>query len=340
MALNSEHEESDSLIIDRREDRSFLMLLLQSLIKPFRPRLTKVSEPSHAGSRRLTPPCKKLRQHEVHERHVEHVWIYDVTFRGKSLESSSLRRIYYFAGGGWQMPPSAQHWALVAALAQRLANTIVSVVSYPLAPDNPASVSMPQLQRLYRVLMEQSGRQGERVVFAGDSAGGNVALSLVLWCSEASSEDEAALHHVPDAVFAISPSTDLRHEDANIGVFAKRDPILTPDSIKSTAAAWCKGGASQAESHDWTASDGRVSPILGPLEQFANKGISVHGVIGTADVLAPEALVFMERCRELRVRGRWLVWEKQMHCFPLAFTYGLPECIESLDWIVQVLSHG
>jgi hypothetical protein len=43
------------------------------------------------------------------------------------------------------------------------------------------------------------------------------------------------------------------------------------------------------------------------------------------------------KLEEFGVKGEWLVWEKQMHCFPLAWTYGLSEAKHGKDWILDLL---
>lgn len=341
-------QEGAMLVVDRRGDKSLLMSLLQAAIKPLRPRLVQAKSKDDPGaeSRRLSPPPKLARDHDVNERLVDDIWVYDVTNKNAQPPplhqspagdgASPARCIYYFAGGGWQTPPTPFHWALAAELASRLLGTTVSVVSYPLAPRCPASVSMSWLKTLYRTVLDQAARDGERVVLAGDSSGANVALSLVLWdVADAATSRRAQ----PVAVMAISPSTDLRHPDLGVQATAPQDPILTPSFVSSTSEAWC-GSRYREGDRDapWTAGDARVSPILAPIERAVEQGIRIHGIVGTFDVLAPEAMIFMERCRDAGVQGRWLVWEGQMHCFPLVFRYGLKEGVEAVNWMVDVLS--
>lgn len=110
------------------------------------------------------------------------------------------RSIYYFCGGSWNMPPSKDHWKLVAHLAVTLTKqgtpTTVSVVSHPLAPKSPAIVAFPMMEKLYYELFSPVATtapdpnnkddylpadvQIPEVILAGDSSGGNVALGLTL----------------------------------------------------------------------------------------------------------------------------------------------------------------
>lgn len=59
----------------------------------------------------------------------------------------------------------------------------------------------------------------------------------------------------------------------------------------------------------------------------AEAGVRLIGVTGGHDLLTPAALRFRDACCGRGVGGAWLHWEGQMHCFPLAFAYGLPEAV-------------
>ncbi|KAJ6441469.1 beta-lactamase [Purpureocillium lavendulum] len=365
-ASNDNAQSADTMTITTRRDKSIPMRLLHALIRPLRPRLVRSKPCARAESPRLSPPRRLSGTHTVAERRVDGIWLYDVArrrvdsagrtpkgdrSRAGSATASNKTRIYYFAGGGWLAPPSPQHWAFVGALTDRVPDVVLTVVSPPLAPACPASVSMPQLRTLYSSLMAQAARDGEAVVFAGDSSGGNLALCLTLWAL-ADEEDEKGPKHParhpgtrPTAVMVISPTTDLRHEHGGIETAAKSDPVSTVPFIRSTAKAWCARPSTQSLPGpdgptmwtSWTACDPRVSPALADLRLFARHGVQVHGVVGTADVLAPEAVDFMYSCRDAGAQGQWLVWEGQMHCFPLASRYRLRESVQALEWVVSVL---
>jgi acetyl esterase/lipase len=269
----------------------------------------------------------------VTERVVEDIYIYDIQPHGKPADRA-VKRIYYFSGGGWQTPPSNQHWQLCAELSSRIPEVSISLVSYPLAPKNPAPLAFPMLLKLYRVLMQDSKEAGETVILAGDSSGGNIVLSLAL---EALREDAESREQskgasedpwYPRAILAISPSIDLTRSNSDIEKLNDYDPLLTPDFVKSTAKAW---------QGDWDATDSRLSPINSDLSLLRKAGVKVHGVIGSYDILSPDAIKFRDRCAAEGVRGCWLQWDKQIHCFPLTFGYGVPEAAEAISWMVNVI---
>jgi acetyl esterase/lipase len=321
-----------AILVTSRTERSLYTAVLHILVRRIRRFLGQPPKQPPTGSAKLKPFKTVYKTCTVAERIVCDVYMYDIHPR-KLSKDGALKRIYYFAGGGWQSPPSSQHWQLCAKLARSMENTAITLVSYPLAPNNAAPSAFPWLLRLYRELMRQADEDGTKVILAGDSSGGNIVLSVVL---EALREDDEQLlagtleKPMPhcNAIMAISPSTDLTRSNPEIQKVMPRDPFLTPDFINQTAAAW-KG--------DWDAKDPRISPIFADVGLLAKYGIRVHAVTGSYDILSPDALMFRERCEKERVSGEWLEWDKQMHCFPLTWCYGLHEGREAVGWIIDVL---
>lgn len=159
----------------------------------------------------------------------------------------------------------------------------------------------------------------------------------------AMSQDEQGPH--PDDLLLISPAVDLRAKGPSRGAETmdslttlrsaeENDPLLTIDFINGTARAW--SGA-------WNPRHPRVSPGMTDvkdLEVLARAGIRLFCITGGYDVLAPDALLFKDKCIEAQVEGQWQHYERQMHCWPLAWTYGLPESKKAKDWILQTIDQG
>lgn len=321
----------DSTIqLTTRHDRSVLMILLHMLLRPFRNHVGRSGHARPKGSAELKSSPVGTKSSNVTHRVVCDIHVYDIVAK-EPAQSDTKKRIYYFGGGGWQTPPSSQHWGLCSRMAQVVPGTTVSLVSYPLAPKNPAQDAFPWLMRFYREVMRTAEEVDEKIVFAGDSSGGNIVLSLIL---EALREDDQntglktkGTRH-PVAIFATCPSTDLTRDNPDIEKTAKYDPILTPKFIKSTAKAWCG---------EMDPTDRRVSPINADISLLTKYGIHVHGITAGHDILSPDGILFRRKLEEHGVSGQWLHWEKQMHCFVLTYPYGLREAKEAMNWIGDVL---
>jgi len=126
----------------------------------------------------------------------------------------------------------------------------------------------------------------------------------------------------------MSPATDLRNLNSDIGPADHQDPLLSRKTIEEVALEW-KG--------DWDLSDPRISPTLADLTVFRRAGIKVDGLTGGHDVLTPDALLFRDKLAESGVKGDWLQWEKQVHCFPLMFSYHVAEAVAGEDWILETV---
>jgi acetyl esterase/lipase len=327
--LNYAADNGSSIRVTNRDDRSMLMTVLLHLVRLFRKQLN-ADIPNHEdGSIRLNPPKSKLKPCTSSHRMVCDIHIYDIV-PPKQPAKAPRKRIYYIAGGSWQMAPSGQHWQVCSKLAQALPDTIISIISVPLAPNNTASSSFPWCLKLYRELMSMAEHAGERVTFMGDSSGANIVLCLVLEALRQEAEDPG-LDRTPRPIslMVISPSTDLTRTNPDIEKLRKFDPFLSPEIIKATAKAWC--------ADDINPADRIVSPINADISLLAQSGIKVHGVTAGYDVLSPDGVVYRNKCADHGVQGEWLHWEKQMHCFVLTAPYHLSEGKRGLDWIIDVI---
>lgn len=305
--------------------RSFYTRVLHSLIRPFKPRLVSSEESFPAGSQRLIPHAKARKLCTIEQRQVDDMYVYDMLSKTAKAEAVN-RRIYYFAGGGWKAPPSLQHWKFCAEICQRLPDTAVTVVSSPLAPDCPATIAIPRLKLFCNSVLKQSEELSESVVFGGDSSGGNLVLCLTL---QTLMEDPESRR--PKALLIISPAVDLQQMQ-NEGIYAQTnrfDPVLSIDSHNEETELWC---GKQKRTEPW------ISPIEADVSVLANAGVKLIAVTGGYDILTPDAMRFKAKCEAAGVAGHWLHWEQQMHCFPLAFIYGLPESVQSKNWLVDRLA--
>jgi len=351
---------NDTMEIDHRTNRTLLMAILHTFLRPFGPKITKMTCEYPPGSPQLDIPKHATTRANVSERKVQDVYIYDMTAKApfnsmpskikpKLLKSEAdhekeppqehkHKRIYYFAGGGWRQPPSVDHWSFTSKLAASIPNSTVSIISYPLAPNSPAPNSLPILLSLLPKLLRASEAANETVILAGDSAGGNLALALPLEMLRAAAAAAAASADpptppppMPTAILVLGASVDLRRSNPAIPALEPKDPLLRHKFIKATSDVWC--GA-------MSPSDPQLSPLLSSaatLRALRDRGVRVHGVTGGYDILTPDGLLFRDALVEAGVGGSWLHWERQMHVFPLAWRYGLRESREAKDWCVEVL---
>ncbi|KAH9217430.1 alpha/beta hydrolase fold-domain-containing protein, partial [Leptodontidium sp. 2 PMI_412] len=283
----------------------------QKIISPFSSLILKPGGPQPPRSPQLTPPKNPQSTSSVEESQIADTWQYTFKTPSKSdVQSKKTHRIYYFAGGGFRGVPEKEHWKLCADLCVLLPEYEISLISYPLALNSPASKALPHLERFYDTLAERPRQENFRITLFGDSCGGNIAIVLGLYAaSEYLKVKDTSNGFCPvETVMAMCPAMDTRNENPDIDVVEVHDPILSRKTIEEAADGW------RAE---LPASDPRVFPILADLMSFKKVGIKVDGITAGYDTLTLDAIKFREKLRECGVDGDWLQWEKQMHRFPL-----------------------
>ena len=303
-----------SITITHHTERSWRSFLLQSILRPFKHRIFKPGEPHDPGSPQLTPHKACTKVCTVTERQVDGIYTYDVTAPHKSVELGSRLntsqiqthntrvRIYYIAGGSWRGPPSPDHWKFAAKLVSELQQTTVTIISVPLAPHETAPTVFPKLLSMYEQVMSESKSMGEKVIWAGDSSGGNIVLGLV---GEAlklgSTSQESGLENrsdfatieqhpvasrkgmypmtlpAPLALLLISPSVNGKRDNPDIAKVEKYDPILVASVSAKFAADWAG---------EWPLDDERISPGLdeGLGKLLSERGVKVHGITAGYDL--------------------------------------------------------
>ncbi|KAL1673218.1 alpha/beta hydrolase fold-domain-containing protein [Schizophyllum commune] len=352
-ASNSTTSSPSSIQITHRSDRSLATHIIHTSLRTYRPigqAFSRPGSPYPPGSPRLSPNASWTDGCKLTERHIEGIYVYDLVRSDDDAEDGTSpvdkshhtsppveRRIYFVAGGSWRQPPTKEHWKFVSKLAYELPRTAVSVISVPLAPRETAPTVYPRLLALYERAMADAEANGERVIWAGDSSGGNIVLALIGEVLRIGRRGDTKTAKrplpAPAALLLICPSVDAKRNNPEITRIQKVDPVLDAEESQRHAAEWAG---------EWGLEDERVSPVLSDKEDHVVKllrerGVHVHGVTAGHDILGPDGIKLRDKLAKEGVEGKWLEWDKMMHCFSLAWFYGLPESKEALQWIIDVL---
>jgi len=155
--------------------------------------------------------------------------------------------IFHIHGGGFALGSAAAGAGLAASLARKTGMRAVSV-GYRLAPEHPYPAALHDVTAAYRALLEQDGSAGHLVV-SGESAGGNLAIELLL-------AGKAEGLPMPAAALLLSPMTDLTVTGSSYAGKADADPAITAAAIRTRAADYLAGT---------DPADPAVSPIYADL---------------------------------------------------------------------------
>ncbi|MFG6476780.1 alpha/beta hydrolase fold domain-containing protein [Microbacterium sp. P06] len=225
-----------------------------------------------------------LRVSVTHER-----WpVYTLTPRHADATGS----VVYVHGGGWVNEIAPQHWQLAAQIAVEARTTVVLPI-YPLVPFGDADEANRGVVDLVRRQRDRAGR----TMIAGDSAGGQIALSAALTLRDA---DGTA----PSSTVLISPALDLTWSNPRIPEVQPRDPWLATPGGRVLAELW-RG--------ELDILDPVVSPLAGDMTGLGR--ITVFS--GTRDVLNPDSHLLVQKARAAGVSVEFHEGEGQVHVFPL-----------------------
>jgi len=192
----------------------------------------------------------------------------------------------YFAGGPRHYRPIAGFFAA--------RGFEVFTPAYRLAPRHPFPAALEDALAAYEAL---AGRGGP-IALAGDSAGGGLALALML-----ARRDAGLLLPVAAALF--SPWTDLSVTGASARENEGRDPLFTRRMLKIAARAYLAGAK---------ADDPRASPLCGDLTGLPP--LLLHA--GEDELLRDDAVRLAERGQACGVTARLVLWPEVPHCWQLA----------------------
>jgi acetyl esterase/lipase len=153
--------------------------------------------------------------------------------------------LLYLHGGGYVFGSPRTHRVLTSQLSDALGIPVL-VPDYRLPPVATLPAPIEDALVVYRALLERVAP--ERIVVAGDSAGGNLAHGLLLHAAEAGLP-------MPAGLVLLSPWSDLTMSGPSVRANDGIDPFIPEIALWRCARVACAG----LDAADW-----RCSPLFGP----------------------------------------------------------------------------
>ncbi|SMP74685.1 Predicted flavoprotein CzcO associated with the cation diffusion facilitator CzcD [Noviherbaspirillum suwonense] len=215
--------------------------------------------------------------------------------------------LLYLHGGGFVGCSPQTHRPLTAALA--LQGMRLFVPDYRLAPEHPFPAALDDVRAAWDALRADVAADGAgRLAVAGDSAGGNLALALMLSLRDAGQP-------LPDAAALFSPSTDLTGASPSLLANAARDAMFDGAALGRLADAYLAGG---------DPAQALASPLLADLAGLPP--LLVH--VGENEVLRDDGLRLADKARAAGVQIELAVFDVVPHVWQLFWR--LPEAKRSV----------
>jgi monoterpene epsilon-lactone hydrolase len=216
------------------------------------------------------------------------------------------RTVLYFHGGGYFFCGLETHRPACAYLA-RTAQAQVLSIDYRMAPENIFPAAVDDAVAWWKELINQ-GIAPQSVVFAGDSAGGGLALACML-----AARDQGL--PMPAGCLLFSPWTDLSCSGETMKTLSDADVMFNPESLPEAARFYLAG---QSATH----------PLASPL--FADlKGLPplmIHA--SEHEILLADSTRLHDRARQQGVQSEIHLKRKMPHVWPTMVM--LPEGRQSL----------
>jgi monoterpene epsilon-lactone hydrolase len=222
--------------------------------------------------------------------------------------------ILYFFGGGHITGSPDEDLAITARLAH-FSGSRVCAPWYRLAPEHPFPAARDDALAVYTALNAGPGR----LALAGESAGANLALSLLGVLG-------AGGLAMPGALALLSPWCDLTHSGDTIATLDGIDPSLDFDhQLQHMAGAYAGGRALD---------DPGISPLFADVPPGLPPTVITTG---TRDVLLSDCARLSTKLRAAGVQVDLRVYEGMWHVFE--YYPDLPEAEDSTRGIAAFLTH-
>ncbi len=187
----------------------------------------------------------------------------------------------------------------------------VLLADYRLAPEHPFPAGLNDSLTAYRWLLSERVPP-ERIVLAGDSMGGLIAI-----CTLVALRDSG--QPLPAAAVCISPNTDLTFSGKTMQTNAGRDALLSPEFARTL-------GRLYAGWHDL--SDPHLSPLSADLHGLPPMLVQA----GAYEILLDDSRRFADCASAVGVDLTLEVWPKMWHDWHLCVP-NLPEANQAIEHI-------
>ena len=219
------------------------------------------------------------------------------------------RGVLYLHGGGYVLGSLDTHAELMARVAAACRAPVLGV-DYRLAPEHPYPAAVDDALASYEHLLA-AGIKPEAIVVAGDSAGGGLALALMLKLKELGKPQ-------PAGAVLFSPWSDLTASGESTKTRIDADPMISAEMLNPMAELYLDGS---------DAANPMVSPLFGHLAGLPPLLIQV----GDDEILLDDSTRLAKNAEAAGVKADIEIFDGAFHVFQ-----NQPHLPESADALKSV----
>src|SRR3954464_11283138 len=224
------------------------------------------------------------------------------------------RVLLFLHGGGYELGSLRSDGELAARLG-RAGGMRVLFPEYRLAPEHPFPAAIDDVRAVWRWLRTDQQVSARSLAVAGDSAGGGLAVALLVATRNAGDA-------LPAAAVLMSPTVDLTSSGASMTDRVDEDPVSTPALLRQLAS-------------DYLAGTDPKTPLASPLFASLSGLPPLLVQVGTADLLLSDSERLAKAAAEAGVDVLLEVGEGLPHVYQLAL--GTPEAAEATERVGKFL---
>jgi epsilon-lactone hydrolase len=224
------------------------------------------------------------------------------------------RVILYFHGGGLVIGSVKAHRSIVAKFVKG-SSVPALVFDYALAPEHPFPEGLNDSIAAYQYLLSQDIKPS-KIVFAGDSGGGNLVFSTMLALKDKGIP-------LPGAAIALSPWTDLTNSGESLITNSEVDSLCWKEAQKIFAGYYAGKNDPGLP---------LISPLYGDLKGFPPLLIFA----GSNELLRDDSTRLASRAADADVDVTLRIGNGLFHCYP-ACSPLFPEAKQAMDEICEFI---
>lgn len=217
----------------------------------------------------------------------------------ESKEKPNTQKVILQLHGGGYIGAMRNSYRTFAGLYNEVSHGMsVLTPDYRVAPEYPYPAALEDAFTAYSYLLEQ-GWYAEQIIFAGDSAGGGLAMALCHYLKDKGLP-------LPCGIVAMSPWTDLTLSGESYDTNYERDPLFgkTRDSMIYN----------KDYIGDEDPMNAYISPLFGDFRDFPPMLIQV----GSYEMLLSDSVSVAAKAREQGVKVRLSIYDGMFHIFQMA----------------------
>lgn len=237
------------------------------------------------------------------------------------------RRLLYLHGGAFRAGSPRSHRYITARLSA-LAGVSVLAIDYRMQPEFKTKYCHEDAQSAYLWMLDNGpniAERGKDFFVAGDSAGGNLTLSLIAWLRDKG-------HTLPNAAVGLAPLTDATMSSPTWKKNLSTDPFLGPSIGQLLRLPHFMINLGSRFTAGMPPNDPLISPLLGDLSCLPDILIQAS----TDEMLYGDSQRYANKARQAGTSVTLQLWPSLVHVFQ-GFGPELPEARDALQRIGQFI---